>query len=73
MSIHSSGLGHDQALARIFYSPKETEALLGVSHATVYRLIKSKKIDAFKLGGKTMISAESIKRLVVELPPAAAK
>lgn len=54
--------------ARALYSPKETEAILNVSHATCYRLIAAGKLDARKLGGKTLITAESIDRLVAELP-----
>jgi excisionase family DNA binding protein len=57
-------------LARAFYSPKETEAILNISHATCYRLIAAGKLDARKLGGKTLITAESIERLVAELPKA---
>jgi excisionase family DNA binding protein len=53
---------------RALYSPKETEAILSISHATCYRLISAGKLDARKLGGKTLITAESIERLVIELP-----
>lgn len=53
---------------RALYSPKETETILNVSHATCYRLIAAGKLDARKLGGKTLITAESIERLVTELP-----
>lgn len=69
MSILSCGLGRDQGLARIFYSPRETEQILGVSHATLYRLIGAGRLDARKLGAKTVITGESIERLVVKLPP----
>jgi excisionase family DNA binding protein len=54
--------------ARVLYSPKETEEILAVSHATCYRLIAAGKLDARKLGGKTLITAESIERLIAELP-----
>jgi excisionase family DNA binding protein len=70
MSIQSCGLGRDQIPARALYSPKETEALLGISHATCYRLIAAGKLDARKLGAKTLITADSIERLLTELPPA---
>jgi excisionase family DNA binding protein len=42
--------------------------MLGISHATIYRLIAARKLDARKLGGKTLITAASIERLVAELP-----
>jgi excisionase family DNA binding protein len=56
------------APARVLDSPKETEEILAVSHATCYRLIAAGKLDARKLGGKTLITAASIERLVTELP-----
>jgi excisionase family DNA binding protein len=71
MSVSSLALfagASTSAPARVFYSPKETEALLNVSHATCYRLIAAGKLDARKLGGKTLITVESIERLVAELP-----
>lgn len=54
--------------ARALYSPRETEHILGVSHATLYRLIATGRLDARKLGGKTLITRESIERLIAELP-----
>jgi hypothetical protein len=54
--------------ARAVYSPKETEAILGISHASLYRLIAAGLLDARKLGGKTLITAASIERLVADLP-----
>jgi Helix-turn-helix domain len=54
--------------ARALYSPRETESILGISHASLYRLIGAGRLDARKLGGKTLITAESIERLVAELP-----
>jgi hypothetical protein len=54
--------------ARALYSPRENEQILGVSHATLYRLISAGRLDARKLDAKTVITAESIERLVAELP-----
>jgi len=56
------------ALSRALYSPKETEALLGISHATLYRLIAAGKLDARKIGSKTVIPAGSIEGLLAEMP-----
>jgi hypothetical protein len=53
---------------RALYSPRETEAILGVSHATVYRLIGSGRLDARKIDGKTVITDESIRQLIASLP-----
>lgn len=68
MSIHSCCLDRDQGPSRLFYSPRETEAVLNISHATCNRLIAAGKLDARKLGGKTLITAELIEQLVAELP-----
>jgi transposase-like protein len=56
------------AVGRALYSPRETEQILGVSHATLYRLIAAGRLDARKLDTKTVIAAQSIERLVAELP-----
>jgi predicted DNA-binding transcriptional regulator AlpA len=53
---------------RALYSPKETEALLGISHATCYRLINAGRLDARKLDSKTVITRESIDKFIAELP-----
>ena len=55
-------------LGRLLYSPAETEAILGISHDTLYRLIRVGRLDAKKIGSKTVITAESIERLIAELP-----
>ena len=55
-------------LGRLLYSPAETEAILGISHATLYRLIRVGRLDAKKIGSKTVITAASIERLIAELP-----
>jgi len=75
MPISTCGPGHDQVglttkqiPARAAYSPKETERLLGVSHATLYRLIAAGRLDARKLGGKTLIIAASLEMLLASLP-----
>ena len=58
----------DEIPSHFFYSPAETERMLGISHATCYRLIAAGKLDARKLGGKTLITSQSIERLIAELP-----
>jgi excisionase family DNA binding protein len=58
------------APTRALYSPRETEVLLGISHATLYRLLAAGKLDARKIGSKTVITAESIERFLEGLPRA---
>jgi len=69
MSIHSCGLGRE-SVQRALYSPRETEAILGISHATLYRLIDAGRLDARKIDNKTVITDESIKAFIAALPAA---
>lgn len=55
---------------RALYTPKETEVLLSVSHAQLYRLISAGRLDARKIGSRTLIPAESIARFLAGLPKA---
>jgi excisionase family DNA binding protein len=56
--------------ARALFSPREAEAILGVSHATLYRLIAAGRLDARKIDGKTVITAASIRQFIAGLPKA---
>jgi excisionase family DNA binding protein len=55
---------------RLLYSVAEAEALLGVSHSTLYRLARSGRLQIKKIGSKSVISAESIEQLIAGLPSA---
>lgn len=50
---------------------KEVVHELGVSRATVYNLIKAKKLKAHKLGHRTIFKSEDVKSLLNSLPEAA--
>ncbi len=69
MSIHSCDLGRE-SVQRALYSPRETEAILGISHATLYRLINAGQLDARKIDNKTVITDESIRRFIDALTKA---
>jgi excisionase family DNA binding protein len=56
---------------RALYSVQETQTLINVSHATIYRLFASGRLAALKVGARTMVPAESIARFLDELPKAA--
>lgn len=56
------------AASQALFSPKDTKAILSVSHATLYRLIKSGRLDARKIAGKTVITRESIESFISLLP-----
>ena len=53
---------------RALYSPREVEAILGVSHATLYRLINSGRLDARKIDNKTVITRPSLEAFLAALP-----
>ena len=50
--------------------PRETKAILDISHATLYRLINAGRHDARKIDNKTVITHESICRYIEALPKA---
>ena len=54
--------------ARVLFSTKETEMLLSVSHAQLYRLIAAGRLDARKIGSRTFVTAESIAEFLASLP-----
>ena len=60
----------DRVPWRLLYSPKEAEQLLGISHATLYRLIAERRLEARKINGKTVISRVEIDRFLAALPSA---
>lgn len=43
-------------------TPKEAERLLGISHTTFYELIKAKRIDTFRVGGRRLVKFASLKK-----------
>jgi excisionase family DNA binding protein len=67
MSIH---FGREGGVQRMLYSPKEAETILGISHATLYRLINSRQLDARKIGGKAVITHQSLEAFIAGSPAA---
>jgi excisionase family DNA binding protein len=51
-------------IARVAYSIPETAKLLGVSDASVWRSLQRGQLDSFMFGGRRLIKAQSIERLV---------
>ena len=45
------------------YSINRTAKALGVGRSTIYKLIKTGRIDALKIGTRTLITTASIARL----------
>jgi len=50
------------------YGPEEAAKLLGKGVATIWRWIRSEKILAVRIGGRTLIPKREIERLQNELP-----
>jgi excisionase family DNA binding protein len=62
-TIKSCGASRDdigEIPRRLIHSPRETQTLLGVSHAQVYRLIAAGRLEAIKIGARTGITRQSI-------------
>lgn len=55
---------------RPFYTVPEAAALLRVHENTIYRLIRSKRIEHYKVGVQIRISAAELERLKVPAEPA---
>ena len=51
-------------MERLAYSINETARLLSLGRTSVYAMIADNRLDAFKLGRRTLIRAESVQRLV---------
>jgi excisionase family DNA binding protein len=45
---------------RLIHSPRETQCLLGISHAQVYRLLAAGRLKGVKIGSRRGITRESI-------------
>jgi excisionase family DNA binding protein len=48
---------------RLLYSPVEAQQLLGISHASLYRLLRAGRLTAVKIGTMRRITAASIESL----------
>ncbi|HSQ96739.1 MAG TPA: helix-turn-helix domain-containing protein [Croceibacterium sp.] len=53
-------------MEKLAYSIKETARTLSLGRTSIYAMIAEGRLDAFKLGRRTLIKAESIRRLVDE-------
>ena len=51
-------------MERLAYSINETAKALSLGRTSIYSLINEGKLDVFKLGRRTLIKVESIRRLI---------
>jgi hypothetical protein len=72
LSIHSTGLGDDEPLGTcpIYCSIADWVRLSGIGRSTTYELVGRGKIQAVKLGVKTLIDVRSGLAYLRSLPPA---
>jgi excisionase family DNA binding protein len=68
MSIPSTGTTdwerRGSVRGRVAYSVSETAQLLGVSEASVWRALKRHHLDSIMFGGRRLVTARSIERLL---------
>jgi hypothetical protein len=55
---------------KLVYNVNEAMAALGIGRTKFYELARTGKIDLRKLGGRTVATASSMRRLVEESPHA---
>jgi excisionase family DNA binding protein len=51
-------------MERLAYSINETARTLSLGRTSIYAMIADGRLQAFKLGRRTLIKAESIRRLI---------
>lgn len=52
---------NENAVEKVAYSAKECAAALGISKPKLYELMRRDDFPAFKLGGRTLISAQGLR------------
>lgn len=45
-------------------SVKETKTRIGVGSTTTWKLIKNKRLDVVRIGRRTLVTSESVDRLI---------
>jgi hypothetical protein len=51
---------------KIAYTVPEACAAIGIGRTNLYKLAGEKKVDLRKVGGRTLVTAESLQRLIDE-------
>ena len=55
---------------KLVYRPREAQEALGIKNTKFWALGKEGKLEARKMGGATVVPAESLRRFVENLPTA---
>jgi excisionase family DNA binding protein len=58
--------GKEVAMEQIAVSIKETAKALGLGRTSIYAMIADGRLEAFKIGRRTLVRVESIRRLVAK-------
>ena len=53
-----------QAMEQLAYSINDTAKALSLGRTSIYALIGDGRLEAFKLGRRTLVKADSIRRLI---------
>ena len=53
---------------KMLFRPAEVKQALGIGHTSFWKLVKEGKLETKKLGGCTVVPAESLRRFVESLP-----
>ena len=67
---HTSAPQSQQVVEREFYTVPEVVAMVPLPRSTLYELIRAGKIEAKKIGRRTMIPAASLRAWIGSLPNA---
>lgn len=67
-SLAALRLSLEVTMDELTYSINRTAKALGVGRSSVYKLIKSGRLDALKIGTRTLITTASIARLTSASP-----
>lgn len=51
-------------MERLVYSVNETARMLSMGRTSIYAMIADGRLEAFKLGRRRLVKAESIRRLI---------
>jgi excisionase family DNA binding protein len=63
-SLEITSQTQEQAMDRLAYSINETARALSLGRTSVYAMISDGRLEAFKLGRRTLVKAASVRRLV---------
>jgi hypothetical protein len=55
---------------KLVYRPAEVQAALGIKNTKFWGLVKAGQLEVRKIGGATVVPAESLRNFVANLPKA---